>query len=123
MSEENREAAQLPDKYAQAIAASNVVEDDRQVADAVAKILADHYQENNNKEVYRFLFNSIDLTTLKSTDSPQSVARFTEAVNSFAERGRHMRISQFRGCGAHSAGSERCEDCMRERRLPLVADI
>ena len=42
MSEENREAAQLPDKYAQAIAASNVVEDDRQVADAVAKILADH---------------------------------------------------------------------------------
>ena len=86
MSEENREAAQLPDKYAQAIAASNVVEDDRQVADAVAKILADHYQENNNKEVYRFLFNSIDLTTLKSTDSPQSVARFTEAVNSFAEK-------------------------------------
>ena len=52
----------------------------------MAKILADHYQENNNKEVYRFLFNSIDLTTLKSTDSPQSVARFTEAVNSFAEK-------------------------------------
>ncbi len=58
---ENREAAlQLPDKYAQAIAASNVVEDDRQVADAVAKIPADHYQENNNKEVYRFPFSSID---------------------------------------------------------------
>ena len=40
---------------------------------------------NNNKEVYRTLLNCIDLTTLKSTDSPSSVAKFTEAVNNFEE--------------------------------------
>ena len=31
------------------------------------------------------MFNTIDLTTLKSTDSPQSVAAFTERVNAFDE--------------------------------------
>ncbi len=38
-----------------------------------------------NQDVYRFLFNTIDLTTLNSTDSPQSVARFVERVNAFDE--------------------------------------
>lgn len=33
--------------------------------------------------MYKFLFNTIDLTTLNSTDSPQSVAKFVERVNDF----------------------------------------
>lgn len=53
------------------------------MAAAVEKILADHFEENNNLEVYKFLFNTIDLTTLKATDSPVSVADFTERVNAF----------------------------------------
>lgn len=73
------------DKYTQAIAASVVTENDSEVAEAVKKIIDEHFDENNTKEVYAFLLNSIDLTTLKSTDSPMSVARFTEAVNSFEE--------------------------------------
>ncbi len=73
------------DKYTQAIAASNVIEDDAAVAAAVAKIVDEHYAENNNAEVWKFLFSTIDLTTLRSTDSQSSVARFTEAVNSFEE--------------------------------------
>ena len=74
------------DKYSQAIAASAVTEDDAAVEAAVKKILDEHYAENNNKEVYKFLFNTIDLTTLKATDSQSSVARFTENVNSFGEQ-------------------------------------
>lgn len=73
------------DKYTQAIAASKVIEDDATVAEAVKKILDEHYAENDNADVYKFLFNTIDLTTLRSTDSQSSVARFTEAVNSFDE--------------------------------------
>ncbi len=38
-----------------------------------------------NQDVYRFLFNTIDLTTLNSTDSNQSVAAFVERVNAFDE--------------------------------------
>lgn len=75
----------MSDKYQDAISKSNVIEDDAAVAAAVEKIIADHFEENNNTEVYKFLFNTIDLTTLKATDSPQSVAQFTERVNAFDE--------------------------------------
>ncbi len=82
---QNEYSEQLPDKYAQAIGASTVEENDGKVAAAVQEIIDKHFEENNTPEVYRFLFNTIDLTTLKSTDSPESVARFTEAVNKFEE--------------------------------------
>ena len=75
----------MSDKYSDAIAKSKVLADDTAVAAAVEKILADHFEENNNVEVYKFLFNTIDLTTLNATDSPQSVAKFTERVNAFDE--------------------------------------
>lgn len=71
------------DKYHQAVADSKVTNDDAAVKAAIDKILSEHLQENMNKEVYKVVFNSIDLTTLQSTDSPQSVARFTERVNAF----------------------------------------
>ena len=75
----------MNDKYSKAIADSNVITDDSAVAEAVKKIIDEHFDENNNHDVYKFLFNTIDLTTLKSTDSPQSVAAFTERVNAFDE--------------------------------------
>lgn len=75
----------MSDKYRDTIAASDVVADDEKVKAAVAKILADHKEENMNPDVYKFLFNTIDLTTLNSTDSPQSVTRFVERVNAFDE--------------------------------------
>lgn len=75
----------MADKYTDTIAASNVITYDAAVADAVAAILADHLEENRNADVYKKIFNSIDLTTLKTTDSQQSVAKFTERVNSFEE--------------------------------------
>ncbi|MDE6367454.1 MAG: deoxyribose-phosphate aldolase [Muribaculaceae bacterium] len=71
------------DKYYQAVADSKVTGDDAAVKAAIDKILAEHLQENMNKEVFKTVLNSIDLTTLTSTDSPQSVARFTERVNAF----------------------------------------
>ena len=75
----------MADKYTDTIAASNVITDDAAVADAGAAIPADHLEENRNADVYKKIFNSIDLTTLKTTDSQQSVAKFTERVNSFEE--------------------------------------
>lgn len=73
----------MEDKYHQAIAESKVTEDDAAVKAAVDKILAENLKENMNEEVYKFLFNCIDLTTLRSTDSPRSVADFVERVNDF----------------------------------------
>lgn len=73
----------MVDKYHEAINASAVVSNDDAVKAAVQKILDEHLAENMNIDVYKFLFNTIDLTTLKSTDSPQSVAKFVERVNDF----------------------------------------
>ncbi|MCF0219298.1 MAG: deoxyribose-phosphate aldolase [Muribaculaceae bacterium] len=73
----------MTDKYREAIAASNVTTDDAAVTKAVNDILEKHLEENRNIDVYKQIFNSIDLTTLKSTDSEQSVSDFTERVNAF----------------------------------------
>lgn len=73
----------MEDKYHQAIAESKVTDDDAAVKAAVDKILAENLKENMNEEFYKFLFNCIDLTTLRSTDSPRSVADFVERVNDF----------------------------------------
>ncbi|MCM1110169.1 MAG: deoxyribose-phosphate aldolase [Clostridium sp.] len=75
----------MTDKYQAAVAASRVTTDDEAVKAAVAEILEKHLEENRNPETLRRIFNSIDLTTLKSTDSPRSVADFTERVNAFEE--------------------------------------
>lgn len=75
----------MSDKYTDTIEASKVITDDAAVSAAVNKILDEHIAENKNTDVYTFLFNCIDLTTLKATDSPVSVADFTERVNAFEE--------------------------------------
>lgn len=71
------------DKYREAINRSQVTADDAFVAAEVKRIIGEKSAENSTEEVYKFLFNCIDLTTLRSTDSPRSVADFTEKVNQF----------------------------------------
>jgi deoxyribose-phosphate aldolase len=73
----------MSDKYHDTVAASKVITDDAAVKSAVDEIIAKHLEENMNVEVYKTIFNCIDLTTLSTTDSPQSVADFTERVNAF----------------------------------------
>ena len=58
--------------------------DEAQVREAVKQIIAEKVPQNDNEEVKRFLFGSIELTTLKTTDSDESVLAFTERVNDFA---------------------------------------
>ena len=58
---------------------------DEEVAAAVKKLIEEKVEENNTIEVKKFLFNCIDLTTLKCTDSEESVLKFTERVNDFEE--------------------------------------
>ena len=71
------------DKYRQAISQSKVTTDDAFVAAEVKRILDKSLNENMNVDVYKFLFNCLDRTTLPATDSPRSVADFTERVNAF----------------------------------------
>ena len=70
-------------KYLAAINASNVITDDAKVKAEVQKILEEHCAENNTAEVQEFLLNTVDLTTLSTTDSERSVAAFTQKVNDY----------------------------------------
>lgn len=56
---------------------------DDEVKVEVKELLDAHLQENMNQDVYKFLMGSIELTTLKNTDSDRSVMEFTEKVNKF----------------------------------------
>ena len=58
---------------------------DEEVKDAVQKIIAEKVHENDTPEVKKFLMGSVELTTLKTTDSETSVMAFTEKVNKFEE--------------------------------------
>ena len=56
------------------------------IPEKVEKIIEQKVNENDTLEVKKFLFNCIDLTTLKCTDSEESVMAFTEKVNDFDDR-------------------------------------
>lgn len=60
--------------------------DDEKVVSTVKRLLEDHLEENNTKEVKQFLLNSVELTTLKTTDSEDSVLKFVEKVNEFDDK-------------------------------------
>ena len=72
-------------KYEQALAKYNCNISDAEVKEAVKKIIEEKVHENDTLEVKKFLFGSIELTTLKTTDSDESVMAFTERVNKFDE--------------------------------------
>ena len=81
--QESQKAKQAPSKYEYALAKYNTNIDDQAVRDAVRKIIAEKVPGNDTMDVKRFLFGSIELTTLKTTDSDTSVLAFTERVNDF----------------------------------------
>ena len=71
------------DKYRTALAKYDTQLNDADVQIQVAALIEKKVPENNTEEVKKFLFNCIDLTTLNTTDSDESVMRFTEKVNRF----------------------------------------
>lgn len=59
---------------------------DEEVREAVKKIITEKVHANDTPEVKKFLMGSVELTTLKTTDSDESVLAFTERVNEFDEK-------------------------------------
>ena len=70
-------------KYNKILSQYNLELDDQQIKRQVEILLKDHLQENNTKDVKKFLLNSLELTTLQTTDSEDSVLKFVEKVNKF----------------------------------------
>ena len=76
-------------KYVQALAMYDTSLDDAQVKKTVSNILK-NLPENNTPKVMKFLFSCIELTSLKTTDSEETVMALTEKVNRFDEEYREL---------------------------------
>ena len=72
-------------KYERMLAEYNTNIKDDEVKQAVTTIIENKVAENNTLEVKKFLMGSVELTTLKTTDSDESVLKFTERVNEFEQ--------------------------------------
>ena len=68
-------------KYNDALALYPTPLTDEQAKTRTATIIEKYVAENNTPEVKKQIFNCIDLTTLKTEDSEESVLKFTERVN------------------------------------------
>ena len=72
-------------KIEEVLSKYNLKISDEEVREAVKNIIATKVHENDTPEVKKFLMGSVELTTLKTTDSDESVLAFTERVNQFEE--------------------------------------
>lgn len=84
--EEDKEHLHQPSKYDIALGKYETNLDDDKIARETAALIEKHLSENDTAEIKKFLFHCIDLTTLKCTDSEQSVMKFTEKVNEFDDK-------------------------------------
>jgi deoxyribose-phosphate aldolase len=74
------------DKYMEALSKYNTNLNDADIKAETEALLDQRLTENDNIDVKKFLFNCIDLTTLKSTDSDKSIMDFTNKVNLFVDK-------------------------------------
>ncbi|MBQ0020362.1 MAG: deoxyribose-phosphate aldolase [Bacteroidales bacterium] len=72
-------------KYEEVLSQYNTQLNDEKIKAEVAKIIEKRVPENDTLAVKKFLMGSVELTTLKTTDSEESVLAFTEKVNQFED--------------------------------------
>lgn len=82
---EHHDHEEMQSKYTLALSKYNTHLHDDEIMEKVNQLISKHIDENNTLEVKKRLFNCIDLTTLKCTDTEESVMKFTEKVNELAD--------------------------------------
>ena len=63
---------------------------DEEVKQGINTILSQHYESNNNVEVYKQCLSQIDLTSLNSTDTHAEIISMVEKVNNFKATFSHL---------------------------------
>ena len=77
-------------KYDEVLSKYNLEVNDQKVAEEVRRIIAEKVPENDTLEIKKFLMGSVELTSLSTTDSEQSIMAFTEKVNKFDDAYPHL---------------------------------
>lgn len=71
----------MKSKFQEAFDAFPSVPTEEQVKSEIKKLIDQHYDELNNKEMINFLHSTIDLTSLSSEDNEDQIFHFTQHVN------------------------------------------
>ncbi|MBO4659203.1 MAG: deoxyribose-phosphate aldolase [Prevotella sp.] len=79
------DAQPLKSKIEEVLDKYNIDIDDATVQEEVKRIIAEKVPENDTLEVKKFLMGSVELTSLNTQDSDESIMAFTEKVNKFDE--------------------------------------
>ena len=77
---------EMQSKYVLALSKYNTHIHDDEVMTKVDALIGKKLDENDNLEAKKLLFHCIDLTSLKCTDSEESIMKFTEKVNEFVDK-------------------------------------
>ena len=80
------QSEEMQSKYALALSKYNTHIHEDEVLGKVDQLINKHLDENNNMEVKKQLFRCIDLTSLKCTDSEESIMKLTEKVNEIVDK-------------------------------------
>jgi deoxyribose-phosphate aldolase len=78
------------DKFNQLFDLYNCKLSDETVKIETEKIIIEHFEENNNSEVYRQCLNQIDLTSLNGSDTTESINSMIDKVNQFKANYPHL---------------------------------
>ena len=81
--EQKKQQKQPESKYEQALSLYNTDVDEAEVKAAVEKLITEKLPENNNPETLKFLLGSVELTSLHTTDTEESILAMVEKVNKF----------------------------------------
>lgn len=71
------------DKYRDTLKKYKTNIKDADITEKVNEIISKKFAQNNNKEVYKRIYSCIDLTSLNSTDTRETIWNLTEKVNDF----------------------------------------
>ena len=77
---------EMQSKYVLALSKYNTHIHDDEVMTKVDALIGKKLDEYDNLEAKKLLFHCIDLTSLKCTDSEESIMKFTEKVNEFVDK-------------------------------------
>lgn len=73
-------------KYLDVLEQYNTSLNDSTITEKVNQLTANNFNSNNTKEVWKLLYSCIDMTSLSSEDSKESIWKFVEKVNEFEDK-------------------------------------
>ena len=85
LAQQQGQYSEADDKYLSVLKQYNCNLNDEKIAAEVKKLLDEKVAENETMEVKKFLFGSVELTSLHTEDTEESILKMIEKVNKFSK--------------------------------------